>query len=110
MTYEEVKEIKRRLHEFGKPLLLFDVRLDNTSEDEYPKFYYFDVEIQLGEEDKETTVVELLIDEDPKESEIRLEKCDYDSIDEKYEQEQQRIYDACKQIVRDYLDGTLINR
>ena len=41
-------------------------------------------------------------------TEIQLKKCNYHFIDEKYEQEQEKIYDACKQIVRDYLNGDLV--
>lgn len=108
MTYEEVKEIKRRLYGIEATTLLFDVGLDSTNWGEYPKFYYLNVEIQLGEDDKETTVVELLINEDPEGEEIHLDKCDSRFIDEKYEQEQQEVYDVCKQIVADYLNGNLI--
>ena len=108
MTYQEVKEIKRRLYDIETTTLLFDVGLDSTNWGEYPKFYYFNVEIQLGEDDKETTVVELLIDENPEGEEIHLKKCDSRLIDEKYEQEQQEIYDTCKQILSDYLNGNLM--
>lgn len=108
MTYQEVKEIKRRLYDIETTTLLFDVGLDSTNWGEYPRFYYFNVEIQLGEDDKETTVVELLINEDPEAEEIHLDKCDSRFMDEKYEPEQQKIYDVCKQILGDYLNGNLI--
>lgn len=108
MTYPEVKEIRKRLYDIETTTLLFDVGLDSTSWGEYPELYYFNVEIQLGEDDKETTVVELLIDENPEGEEIHLKKCDSRLIDEKYEQEQQEIYDTCKQILSDYLNGNLL--
>ena len=108
MTYPEVKEIRKRLYDIETTTLLFDVGLDSTSWGEYPELYYFNVEIQLGEDDKETTVVELLIDENPEGEEIHLKKCDSRLIDEKYKQEQQEIYDTCKQILSDYLNGNLV--
>lgn len=108
MIYEEIKEIKNRLELLEAPILSLDARLDNTSTEKYPEFYYYNLQVKVGEENDETIVVELLINEDPTEEEIRLKKCNYNFIDEKYEQEQQKFYDACKQIVRDYLNGDLV--
>lgn len=108
MIYEEIKEIKNRLELLEAPILSIDARLDNTSTEEYPEFYYYNVQVKVGEENDEVRVIELLINEDPTEEEIQLKKCNYYFIDEKYEQEQEKIYDACKQIVRDYLNGDLV--
>lgn len=108
MTYEEVKEIKRRLELLEASELSFDVRLDNANTDDYPEFYYYHVQIKIGEENDRVIVVELLINEEPEEEEIRLIKCDYRFIDEECQQKQQEIYDVCKLIMRDYLNGKLV--
>lgn len=108
MTYEEVKEIKRRLELLEASELSFDVRLDNANTDDYPEFYYYRVQIKIGEENDRVIVVELLINEEPEEEEIRLIKCDYRFINEECQQKQQEIYDVCKLIMRDYLNGKLV--
>ena len=108
MTYEEVKEIKRRLELLEASKLSCDVRLDNTNMEDYPEFYYCHVQIKIGEKPNEVVVVELLINEDPTEEEIRLEKCDSRFVDEEYQQEQQEFYDVCKLTLRDYLNGKLV--
>lgn len=108
MTYEEVKEAKRRLELLETSGLSFDVRLDNKSMDDYPEFYYFHVQIEAGEIPNEVVVVELLINEDPAEEEIQLTKCDYQFISEELQQQQQEIYDVCKLIVSHYLNGKLV--
>ncbi len=106
MTYEEVKEISRRLKQLGD--ISLDVRLDNTKLGGQPEFFYYDVQIDVGEENNGVTVVQLIINEDPTESEIRFHKCDYKFINDQCKQEQQKAYDTCKQIVRDYLNGNLL--
>lgn len=108
MTYEEVKEIKRRIDLLDASGLSFDVRLDNTNMDNYPEFYYFHVQIEAGEQPNEAVAVELLINEDPTEEEVRLIKCDYRFINEECQQQQQEFYDVCKLIMRDYLNGKLV--
>lgn len=108
MKYKEVKEIKRRLELLGASTLSMDVRLDSSSTWEYPEFYYCHIQIKIGEKPNEVIVVELLINEDPTEEEIRLIKCDYRFIDEECQQEQQKFYDACKLIVSAYLNDNLI--
>lgn len=108
MTFEEAKEIKRRLNLLGASTLSMDVRLDSASSWEHPEFYYYYAQIKMGEEGEEDALVELLINEDPMEEEIRLEKCDSRFIDDEHLQEQQECYDACKPIVGDYLNGNLL--
>lgn len=108
MTYEEVKEIKRRLELLEASELSFDVRLDNANTDDYPEFYYYHAQIKMGEEGDEDVLVELFINEDPMEKEIRLKKCDGRFINEEYLQEQQEFYDACKLIVSAYLNDNLV--
>lgn len=108
MTYEEVKEIKRRLELLEASKLSFDVRLDNANTEDYPEFYYCHVQIEAGEKPNEVVVVELLINEDPAEEEIRLIKFDYRFINEELQQQQQEFYDVCKLIMRDYLNGKLV--
>ena len=110
MKFEEVKEIKRRLNLLGASTLSMDIRLDSASSWENPEFYYYHVQIKMGEEGDEDVLVELFINEDPMEEEIRLEKCDCRFIDDEYLQEQQEVYDACKPIVSDYLNGSLVKR
>lgn len=109
MKYEEVKEIKKRLELLGASTLSMDVRLDSSGTWEYPEFYYYHVQIKMGEENDEVVVVELFINENPMEEEIRLEKCDCRFIDEEYRQGQQEFYNACKLIVSDYINGNLMN-
>lgn len=106
MTYEEVKEISRRVGQLGE--LTLDVRLDNTKLEEQPVFYYYGVEIGSCQENNTTTVVKLTINEHPDNRGIWLYKCNYDYIYKSQQQEQQQIYDTCKQIVRDYLNGNLL--
>lgn len=108
MTYEEVKEIKRRLDLLDASGLSFDVRLDNTNMEDYPEFYYFHVQIEAGEQPNEAVVVELLINEDPTEEAVRLTKCDYRFLNEECQQKQQEFYDACKLIVSAYLNDNLL--
>lgn len=108
MTLEEAKEIKRRLEWLGASTLSMDIRLDSASLCEHPDFYYYRVQIKMGEEDNEDVLVELFINEDPEVEEVRLEKGDSRFIDDKYLPEQQELYDACKPIVSDYLNGSLI--
>lgn len=108
MTLEEAKEIKRRLGLLGASTLSMDVRLDSACSWEHPEFYYYHVQIKMGEENDEDVLVELFINENPMEEKIRLEKCDSRFIDEEYRQEQQEFYDACKLIVSDYLNGNLL--
>lgn len=106
MTYEEVKVISKRLKPLGD--LSVDVRLDNTRLGEQPEFYYYGVEIGLCREDNITTAVKLTINEHPDNNGIWLYKCNYDYLYTEQQQEQQEIYDACKQVVRDYLNGNLL--
>ena len=106
MTYEEVKEITTRLKPLGG--LTLDIRLDNMRMEEQPVFYYYGVDIGSYRENNVTTVVKLIINEQTKNNEIWLHKCDYDYICTGQKQEQQEIYDTCQQIVRDYLNGNLI--
>lgn len=108
MTFEEAKEIKRRLNLLGASTLSMDIRLDSASSWEHPEFYYYYAQIKMGEEGEEDALVELLINEDPMEEEIRLEKSDTRFIDDEYLQEQQEFYDACKLIVSDYINGSLV--
>lgn len=106
MTYEEVREITRRLESLDK--LTVDVRLDSRNMSEQPEFYYYEVQVGLSEENKTITVVKLRISEDPESDEIHLCKCNYDYIYIHQRQDQKKIYDICKEIVRDYLNGTLM--
>ena len=108
MKLEEAKEITRRLELLGASTLSMDIRLDSASSWEHPEFYYYHAEIKMGEEDNEDVLVELFINEDPEVEEIRLEKSDSRFIDDEYLQEQQEFYDACKPIVSDYLNGSLV--
>lgn len=108
MTYEEVKEIKRRLELLEASTLSFDVRLDSSGTWEHPEFYYFHVQIKMGDEDNEYVLVKLFINENPEVEEIRLEKSDSRFIDDEYLQEQQEFYDACKLIVSAYLNDNLL--
>lgn len=108
MTYQEVKEIKKRLELLEASTLSMDVRLDSASSWDNPEFYYYHAQIKMGEENNEDVLVELFINEDPMLEEIRLEKSDSRFIDDEYLPEQQEFYDACKPIVSDYINGNLV--
>lgn len=108
MTLEEAKGIKRRLELLGASTLSMDVRLDSSSSWERPEFYYYHAQIKMGEEGNEDVLVELLINEDPTEEEIKLEKRDSRFVDEEYLPKQQEFYDACKLIVSAYLNDNLV--
>lgn len=105
MTYEDIKEITRRLESFS--VLTVDVRLDSRNMSEQPEFYYYKVQVGLSGESS-FIAVELRINEYQERDEIHLSKCNYDCIYTHQRQEQQKIYDICKEIVRDYLNGTLV--
>lgn len=106
MTYEEVREITRRLESLGE--LTLDVQLDNTKITEQPEFYYYGVEIGSCYEEDVTTVVRFTIDEHPENTGVWLYKYNYDYIYKSQREEQQQIYDTCKQILNDYLNGNLL--
>lgn len=109
MKFEEIQELTRRLKSTSALALTTDVRLDSRNMGgEQPEFYYYDVQISVGEEDDSVIVVRFVIDEHPAESEISIRKLDYKFINDNHKQEQQKIYDYCKQIMRDYLNGDLV--
>ena len=106
MTYKEIQEITRRLKQLGE--LTLDIRMDSTKLEGQPEFYCYGVEIGSFHGDGTTTVVKLTINELPDNRGIWLYKCNYDYISASQQQEQQKIYNICKQIVRDYLNGDLL--
>lgn len=103
MTYEEVKEISRRVSRvncLGKQVE--DIRLDNETIliQKRPEFWYYKLEMYEG--------VTLIINEHQDDGGILLYKTYDENFDSDKKEKQEEIYNICQNIVRDYLSGNLV--
>lgn len=107
MTYEEVKEISSRFEPFDEQYE--DIRIDNANMGDSPIIHYYGAEIAAGEGGESTAVVKLIIRDNGDEDDgIYVYKVEDNFLDSYQKQEQQKAYDVCKNIVRDYLNDNLI--
>ena len=106
MTYEEIKEISRRFESFYEQVE--EVNLDTENMKEEPEFWYYEARINMKTENGKNEIVRINIDEDPECGEIRICKNQLYGLTFEQKVEQERAYDVCKSIVKDYLNGSLI--
>lgn len=107
MTYEEVKEISSRFEPFDEQRE--DIRIDNAKMGDSPIIHYYEAEVVVGKGGTSTEVVKLIIRDNGEENDgIYVYKVEDIFLDSYQKKEQQKAYDVCKQIVRDYLNGKLV--
>lgn len=107
MTYEEVKEISSRFEPFDEQCE--DIRIDNAKMGDSPEIHYYEAEIVAGQGGESSVVTKLIIRDNGDEDDcIYVYKVEDSFLDSYQKQEQQKAYDTCKQIVRDYLNDNLL--
>lgn len=107
MTYEEVKEISSRFEPFDEQCE--DIRIDNAKMGDSPEIHYYEAQIVAGKGGESTAVVKLIIRDNGDEDDgIYVYKVEDNFLDLYQKKEQQKAYEVCKQIVRDYLNGDLV--
>lgn len=106
MTYEEIKEISSRFETFYEQAE--EVSLDTENMWDKPEFWYYEARINIKTESGKNEVARIVINEDHENGEIHICKNQLYGLTFKQKVEQERAYDVCKSIVKDYLNGSLI--
>lgn len=105
MTYEEIKEISSRFESFYEQVE--EVSLDTENMWDKPEFWYYEARINTKTESGKNEVARIVINEDPEYENIRICKNQLYGLTFEQKVEQERAYDVCKSIVKDYLNGSL---
>ena len=107
MTYEEIKEISSRFESFKYHIE--DISLDVENIKGEPDFDFFEARIEVEFDGGTVEVVRIKIDEDPEEGGIYVGKNGCYGLSFEQRVEQERAYDVCKGIVKDYLNDSIIS-
>lgn len=107
MTYEEIKEISSRFESFYEQVE--EVNLDTENMKEEPEFWYYEASINTKSENGTNEIARIIIDENPECGEIRICKNKLYGLTFEQRVEQERAYDVCKGIVKDYLNDSIIS-
>ena len=106
MTYEEIKEISSRFESFDEKVVDVDLKTGDMTEE--PDFWYCEARINIKTENGAIEIARIEIDENPKEGVIYAYKNKLYGLTFEQRTEQDRAYDVCKGIIKDYLNGSLI--
>ncbi len=107
MTYEEIKEISSRFEPFYEQVE--EVNLDTENMKEEPEFWYYEATINMKTENGKNEIAQIVINEDPECEHIRIYKNRLYDLTFEQKVEQERAYDVCKGIVKDYLNDSIIS-
>ena len=107
MTYEEIKEISSRFESFYEQVE--QVNLDTANMRDKPEFWYYEAIISIKTENGDNEVARIIIDEDSECGDIRICKNKLYGLTFEQRVEQERAYDVCKGIVKDYLNDSIIS-
>ncbi len=107
MTYEEIKEISSRFESFYEQVE--EVNLDTENMKEEPEFWYYEATINMKTENGKSEIAQIVINEDPEYEHIRIYKNQLYGLTFEQKVEQERAYDVCKGIVKDYLNDSIIS-
>ena len=107
MTYEEIKEISSRLKLFDE--LVVEADLNTKYMREGPKFWNYQARINLRTKDGVVEAVRMVISEIPKEEEIYVCKNKLYGLSFYQKMDQDFAYDTCKNVIKDYLNDSIIS-
>lgn len=107
MTYEEIKEISSRFETFYEQVE--EVSLDTENMWNKPEFWYYEARINIKTESGKNEVARIVINEDHENGEIYICKNQLYGLTFEQKVEQERAYDVCKGIVKDYLNDSIIS-
>lgn len=106
MTYEEIREISSRFESFDEQIE--EVTLDTVNMREEPEFWYYEARINIKTNNDVIEVARMVINEDPEDGNVCAFKNKLYGLTFEQRVEQERAYNVCKDVIKDYLNDSLI--
>lgn len=106
MTYAEIREISSRFESFDEQIE--EATLDTANMREEPEFWYYEARINIKTNNDVIEVARMVINEDPEEGNVCAFKNKLYGLTFEQRVEQERAYNVCKDVIKDYLNDSLI--